>query len=158
MPAAATFGGYCSQRLRISGVGHNSNPRFRPPRLGPWPYTVSVANSFRCSFVWALWPDHQPRSAVVATPLADSKPSYHDSSNAPATPRSVYVIVYTAARSLRLAPRFWDGAVAPCDRDLRNKDTAACCRALWGLLRRMVIVEMWRALLGPASRATALYN
>ena len=158
MPAAATFGGYCSQRLRISGVGHNSNPRFRPPRLGPWPCIIGVVNSFGGSFVWVLWLVHRVRSAVAAKPLADSTPSDHESSNAPANARSVYVIAHPAARPLRLAPRFWGGTVAPFDRDLRNKDTAACCRALWGLLRRMVIVEMWRALLGPASRATALNN
>jgi hypothetical protein len=44
---------------------------------------------------------------VAATPLADSMPSDHDSPNAPATARSVYVIAHTAARPLRLVPRFW---------------------------------------------------
>jgi hypothetical protein len=72
-------------------------PRFRPPRLGPWPYTVSVANSFRCSFVWVLWPEYQVWSAVVATPLAYSTPSDHDGPNATATALSVYVIVRPAA-------------------------------------------------------------
>ena len=77
-------------------------------------------------------------SAVVATPLAVSTPSDHDSPNAPATVRSVYVIAHPAARPLRLAPRFWGGAVAPCDRDLRNKDTAACCRVSGGYCVRLL--------------------
>ena len=58
------------------------------------------------------WMAHQVRSAVAAKPLADSTPSDHDSPNAPATARSVYVIAHTAARPARLAPRFWCGAVA----------------------------------------------
>ena len=89
----------------ISGFCRQGGPRFRPPRLGPWPYTVSVANSFRCSFVWVLWPEYQVWSAVVATPLADSKPSYPDNPNTPATARSVYVILHAAALPARLAPR-----------------------------------------------------
>ncbi len=127
-PAAAVVsGGYCGQRLPISGAGRQGDPRFRPPRLGPRPYTISAVNSFRGNFVWVLWLAHQPQFSVATTPLADSTPSDHDSSNAPATARSVYVIAHPAARPLRLAPRFWGEAVAPCDRDLRNKDTAACC-------------------------------
>ena len=69
---------------------------------------------------------------VAATLLADSTPSDHDSPNARATARSVFVIAHTAAQPARLAPRVWGGAVAPCDRDLRNKDTAACCRVSGG--------------------------
>ena len=41
---------------------------------------------------------HQSWFAVAATPLADSTPSDHDSPNAPATARSVYVIAHPAAR------------------------------------------------------------
>ena len=69
----------------------------RPPRLGPRPYTNSAVNSFAGSFVRVIWPDHQPQPAVAATPLADSTPSDHDSPNAPATVRSVYVFAHTAA-------------------------------------------------------------
>ena len=82
----------------ISGFCRQGDPRFWSLCLGPWPYTVSVANSFRCSFVCVLWQDHQVWSTVATTPLADSKPSYPDSPNAPATARSVYVIVHAAAR------------------------------------------------------------
>ena len=48
------------------GIG--AHPRFRPPRLGPRPYTNSVANSFGGSFVRVLWLAHQSRSMVAATP------------------------------------------------------------------------------------------
>jgi hypothetical protein len=68
---------------------------------------VGVVDSFAGSFVWVLWLAHQMRSVVAATPLADSAPSDHDSPNAPATARSVYVIAHPAARPTRLAPRFW---------------------------------------------------
>ena len=88
-------------------------PIHRPPRLGPRPYTNSAVNSFVASFVWVLWLDYQPRSAVAATPLAVSTPSDHDSPNAPTTARSVYVIAHPAARPLRLAPRFWVGLWPP---------------------------------------------
>jgi hypothetical protein len=80
---------------------------FRPPRLGPRPFTIGVVNSLGDSFVWVIWLARQPRSAVAATPLADSTLSDHDSPNAPATARSVYVIAHPAARPLRLVPRFW---------------------------------------------------
>ena len=93
---------------------------------------IGVVNSFVCYFVWVLWPAYQVRSAVAAKPLAGSTASDHDSPNAPVTARSVYVIAYTAAQPARLEPRFCVGAVAPCDRDLRNKDTAACCRVSVG--------------------------
>ena len=89
--------GYCGQRLQISGARRQGAPRFRPPCLGPRPYTISAVNSFAGSFVRVIWPDHQPRSAVAATPLADSTDSDHDSPNAPATVRSVYVFAHTAA-------------------------------------------------------------
>ena len=48
---------------------------------------VGVIDSFGGSSVWLLkpWLAHQVRSVVAATPLADSTPSDHDSSNAPAT-------------------------------------------------------------------------
>ena len=104
-PAATVSEGYCCQRLPISGAGRQGTPYHRPPRLSLWPYTVSVANSFRCSFVWVLWPDHQPRSAVAAKPLSDSTASDHDSPNAPATARSVYVIAHPAARRRRRSSR-----------------------------------------------------
>jgi hypothetical protein len=42
----------------------------------------------------AAWVAHQVRSVVAATPT----PLDHDSPNAPATARSVYVIVHAAAR------------------------------------------------------------
>ena len=42
---------------------------------------------------------------VAATLLADSTPSDHDSPNARATARSVFVIAHPAARPIRLAPR-----------------------------------------------------
>ena len=98
-------GCYCGQPLRISGTGRQGDPRFRPPRLGPRPYTISAVNSFRGNFVWVLWLAHEPRSAVAAKPLADSTPSDHDSPNAPATVRSVYVIGHPAARPLVHRPR-----------------------------------------------------
>ena len=63
--------------------------------------------------------------------------SDHDSPNALTTARSVYVIAHPAARPPRLATRVWGGAVAPCDRDMRNRDTAACC-CVGGLLRPTV--------------------
>ena len=47
------------------------------------------------------WLAYQVRSVVAATPLANSTPSDHDSLNAPATARSVYVIVHPAARPTR---------------------------------------------------------
>ena len=42
--------------------------------------------------------------AVVATPLAGSKPSYPDSPKTPETARSVYVILYAAARPPHQTP------------------------------------------------------
>ena len=82
-------------------------PRFRPPRLGPRPYTSSAVNSFGGCFVWVLWLAHQVWSVVAATPLADSTQSDHESPNAPAIARSVYVIAHTTALPARLGPRFW---------------------------------------------------
>ena len=88
-------------------------PRFRPQRLGPWPFTISVVNLFGGNFVWFLWLAHPVRSVFAATPLADSTPSDHDSPNAPATARSVYVFAHTAAQPARLASRFWVGLWPP---------------------------------------------
>jgi hypothetical protein len=51
------------------------------------------------------WLAYQVRSVVAATPLADTTPSDHDSPNAPATARSVYVIVHPAVRPSRCIPR-----------------------------------------------------
>ena len=48
---------------------------------------------------------HQPRSSFAETPRADSTPSDHDSPNAPAAARSVYVIAHPAARPTHYAPR-----------------------------------------------------
>jgi hypothetical protein len=62
---------------------------------------MSVVNSFGWSFVWMLWLGHQVRSVVAATTLADATQSDHDSPNAPATARSVYVIAHPAARPPR---------------------------------------------------------
>ena len=45
-------GGYCGQRLQISGAGRRGPPYRRAPRLGPRPFTISDVNSFRGSFVW----------------------------------------------------------------------------------------------------------
>ena len=79
-------------------------------------------------------------SAAAATPLADSTPSNHDN---PQCARNRTLSLGDRGIPLlgpaRLAPWLWGGAVAPCDRDLRNKDTAACCRALWGLLLSTVV-------------------
>ncbi|MBT7447774.1 MAG: hypothetical protein HN797_08455 [Tateyamaria sp.] len=55
------------------------------------------------------WLAHQVRSVVAATPLANSTPSDHDSLNAPATARSVYVIAHPAARPM-CHPRWFGGA------------------------------------------------
>ena len=68
---------------------------------------VGVIVLFVGSSVWLLkpWLAHQVRSVVAATPLADLTPSDHDSPNAPATARSVYVIAHPAAPPSRLAPR-----------------------------------------------------
>ena len=70
-----------------------------------------MADSFEEIFVWLLkpWMAHQVRSAVAAKPLAVSTPSNHDSPNAPATARSVYVIAHPAARPLLRVP--WSGAL-----------------------------------------------
>ena len=87
------------------GIG--ATPLFRPPRLGPRPYTSSAVNSFGGCFVWVLWLAHQVWSVVAATPLADSTQSDHESPNAPAIARSVYVIAHTTALPARLGPRFW---------------------------------------------------
>ena len=43
---------------------------------------------------------------------ATSTPSDHDSPNATATARSVYVFAHTAARQMGLEPRFCGGALA----------------------------------------------
>ena len=48
---------------------------------------ICVVKSFRDSFVWILWLDHQARSVVAATPLADSTPSDQDSPKEPVTAR-----------------------------------------------------------------------
>ena len=86
-------------------VGAKGTPRFRPPRLGPWPFTISVVNLFGGNFVWVLWLAHPVRSVFAATPLEDSMPSDHDSANAPATASSVYVIAHPAAGPTHYAPR-----------------------------------------------------
>ena len=59
-----------------------------------------MLDSFLGSSVQLLkpWLDHQPQFSVAATPLAVSTPSDHDSPNAPATARSVYVFAHTAVR------------------------------------------------------------
>ena len=103
--------GYCCQRLWISGIFRQGDPQSqcRPPR----PYAISAVNSFGCSFVWVLWLAHQVRSVVAATPLTVSTASDHDSPNAPATARSVYVIAHPTARPLRRAPRSWVTAPNP---------------------------------------------
>ena len=68
----ACLRGYCAYRLQISGTGRQGYPYLRPPCRGPRPYTISVVNSFRCSFIWVLWLARQVRSVVAATPLANS--------------------------------------------------------------------------------------
>ena len=57
------------------------------------------------------WLAHQVLSVVAATPVANSTPSDHDSPNAPATARSVYVIAHLAVRHPPHAP--WSGVTAP---------------------------------------------
>jgi hypothetical protein len=95
-------------RLKVADqhTGRQGDPRFWPPRLGPRSLTNSVVNSLGGIFVWVLWLAHQVRSVIAETPLADSKPSDHDSPNAPAPARSVYVIAHPAARPTRHGPRF----------------------------------------------------
>ena len=69
---------------------------------------------------------HQVRSADAAKPLAVSTPSNHDSPNAPATARSVYVIAHPAAQPARLAPQVWVLRLWPPDLDMHNRERHSC--------------------------------
>ena len=100
------LGGYWAQSKQRKRARLTPDPAIiRPPRLSPWPYTVSVAKLFRGSFIWVLWLDLQALSAVAVTPLAGSTRLDHDSSNAPATARLVYVIAHTDTLATRHGPQ-----------------------------------------------------